>query len=61
MAMELNEHLHPDLVTRVPDLADRFRTASPFRFVAIDNFFKPELADRLAAQFPRFDEELAKN
>ncbi|NRB72659.1 MAG: 2OG-Fe(II) oxygenase, partial [Xanthomonadales bacterium] len=52
MAMELNEHLHPDLVTRVPDLADRFRTASPFRFVAIDNFFKPELADRLAAQFP---------
>ncbi len=59
--MNLSEYLATDLVARVPDLAHRFRHASPFRFIAIDNFFSPDLANQLAAQFPIFDEERAKN
>ncbi len=46
---------------RVSELAEAFATARPFRHVAIDNFFTPETARRLADNFPAFNDKLAMN
>ena len=39
----------------VDALATRFRDASPFRHVVIDDFLEASLAERLLAEFPAFD------
>ena len=45
--------------------ADRYRDAfvhaDPFKHVVIENFFEPEFAERLLADFPSFDTRLAIN
>ncbi|HUI76438.1 MAG TPA: 2OG-Fe(II) oxygenase [Bryobacteraceae bacterium] len=38
-----------------------FLNADPFKHVVIENFFEPAFAERLLAEFPRFDPQLAKN
>ncbi|HLN01120.1 MAG TPA: 2OG-Fe(II) oxygenase [Bryobacteraceae bacterium] len=38
-----------------------FLHADPFKHVLIENFFAPEFAERLLADFPSFDTRLAKN
>ena len=40
---------------------DSFVRASPFRHVLIENFFEPNFAERLLADFPVFDPALATN
>ena len=39
-------------------LRQRFRNASPFPFVNIDNFLEPSFAQEVAAAFPTFDDAL---
>jgi Rps23 Pro-64 3,4-dihydroxylase Tpa1-like proline 4-hydroxylase len=36
-------------------LVDEFNAAKPFRNVVIDDFFLPEVAEAIAAEFPKFD------
>ncbi|MBD8527136.1 2OG-Fe(II) oxygenase [Pseudomarimonas arenosa] len=38
-----------------------FRSAQPFRFVVIDDFFQSAVAQGLLAEFPRFDPQFALN
>ncbi len=38
-----------------------FLSASPFKHLAMEDFFEPSFAERLLAEFPRFDPELARN
>lgn len=39
----------------------QFRAAEPFPHLVLDDFLAPDFADKLLADFPRFDEERAKN
>ena len=41
--------------------ADTFRSARPFKHAVIDHFFEGPFAERLLADFPVFNPELAKN
>jgi hypothetical protein len=40
---------------------DAFLHASPFKHTVIENFFEPDFAERLLADFPAFDPALARN
>lgn len=61
MTASLQRCVGPGVLRNEPEYARRFATARPFRHVAIDGFFSEELAQRLAASFPAFDERLAIN
>lgn len=47
--------------TRLPELGRTFAAAKPFRHVVIDDFLEPAFCARLAAEFPPFNPELARN
>lgn len=49
------------LTAEVDSLAARFRDASPFRHVVIDDFLEASLAEQLLAEFPAFDPTRAIN
>ena len=55
------DFLSPQVVASVDTICERFNTASPFRHVVIDNFFKPEFCEKLLADFPPFEEKLARD
>jgi hypothetical protein len=40
---------------------DSFLHATPFKHAVIDDFFEPDFAERLLADFPAFDPRLARN
>lgn len=40
---------------KADELAERFRTAAPFKHAVIDDFFPPEACRRLSQEFPAFD------
>ncbi len=61
MTAEAPALVNPAVLDAVGDLAGAFATARPFRHVAIDNFFRPEVARELADRFPPFDARLAEN
>ena len=42
-------------------LSDKFRNATPFKHLCIDNFLEVEAAESLLRDFPSFDPEKAKN
>lgn len=44
--------LNPGVLAELDELASRFRDASPFRHVVIENFFDAPFAEQLLAQFP---------
>ncbi len=46
---------------RSPTLHDEFRSAKPFPHVVIDGFLRQDLCERLAEDFPRYDEEKFRN
>ena len=48
--MKLTRDIDWDLVTQ------EFRESKPFNHVAIDNFFLPEVAERISSEFPDFDD-----
>ncbi len=41
---------------RLPEISAAFLSALPFQYVIIDDFFDPEFAEALLADFPAFDE-----
>lgn len=43
------------------DAARKFQSAIPFNHVIIDNFFLPEIADRLSEEFPDFNDSAINN
>ncbi|HTT60447.1 MAG TPA: 2OG-Fe(II) oxygenase [Bryobacteraceae bacterium] len=53
--------LHPEIRSRVEDLARRFSTAQPFRHVVIEQFLEPAFCQELIAQFPPFETGDARN
>ncbi len=55
------DFLSPEVVASADAIGERFNTASPFRHVVIDNFFKPEFCEKLLADFPPFEEKLARD
>ncbi len=60
-AVPVSDMVSDEVLANVDALAHAFRTASPFRHVAIDGFFQPETAAGLLDAFPAFDEKLAMN
>ena len=61
MTGNLDRCLGPGVLRKEGEYARAFAAAQPFRHVAIDGFFSEDLAQRLAASFPAFDERLAIN
>ncbi|MDX1571222.1 MAG: 2OG-Fe(II) oxygenase [Xanthomonadales bacterium] len=59
--MELDAVLHPEVLARRQDLATAFQRRDPFRNVVIEPFFRPEFAQALVDEFPKFDEAAAIN
>ena len=48
--------VRPDVLARADQLHGSFVSAAPFRHVIIDNFLKPEVADALLGEFPKFEQ-----
>ncbi|MEE4174768.1 MAG: 2OG-Fe(II) oxygenase [Xanthomonadales bacterium] len=61
MTDKVQKAVNSAVLDQVGKLADDFQSARPFRHVAIDDFFQPEVARELADHFPAFDEKLAMN
>jgi len=53
--------LHPDVRSRIEELALQFSAAQPFRHVVIDPFLDPQFCQELIAQFPPFEAGDARN
>lgn len=53
--------IDPTVVARADELAERFRTALPFRHVAIEDFLDRGLCRRLLDEFPDFEKRHALN
>ncbi|HLH44373.1 MAG TPA: 2OG-Fe(II) oxygenase [Bryobacteraceae bacterium] len=55
----------PEISPEVAGQAERYRAqflaGRPFKHVVIENFFEAAFAERLLAEFPRFDPSLARN
>jgi hypothetical protein len=43
------------------DIAEKFRISYPFNHVIIDNFFIPEVADKLSEEFPDYNDPTINN
>jgi len=54
-------HISDSAQIEVDRLREAFLAAKPFKHIAIENFFEPAFAERLLAEFPNFDRDLAKN
>ncbi len=53
--------MNPAVISRAQALRLEFDGAQPFRHLVIDDFLDPQLCAELAAQFPAFDRDAAKN
>ena len=53
--------LRQEMIREEAAIAERFRTASPFKHVVIDGFLDPEFCRRLIAEFPPYDAEKFRN
>lgn len=51
----------PHVIADAPRYAERFARREPFRHVVIDDFFTPDYASRLLAEFPAFERGNARN
>lgn len=50
-----------EVMNRLPELRERFRTAKPFKHICVDEFFEPAAAEALLRDFPSFDPRKAVN
>lgn len=57
----MRQGVNREVINNATSLAERFRSAGPFRHVQIDNFFTAALSTELADNFPPFDNSLAVN
>ncbi|MEJ8566608.1 2OG-Fe(II) oxygenase [Elongatibacter sediminis] len=57
----LGREISSEVTGRVEAWRERFRDASPFRHVVIDDFFDGAFCSELVSQFPTFDERKAIN
>jgi len=57
----VTELINPDVERDADESARRFRGASPFRHVVIEDFFAADALARLCAEFPAFDPVFARN
>ena len=53
--------LDPTVTARADEYAAQFQQRDPFRHVVIENFFAPDHADRLLAEFPDFERGNARS
>lgn len=53
--LKIDLMIEPQHLTNAKSLGESFNRAKPFRHLVIDNFFKPEFAADLLAQFPAFE------
>jgi len=53
--------ISPDVIGNADAYRDAFLHADPFKHVVIEHFFEDSFAERLLADFPRFDPTLATN
>lgn len=53
--------LQPHVTSRVAQLRERYLSSRPFRHLVIDDFLDPEYCTELITEFPRFDEQRARN
>ena len=53
--------LDPTVVARADEYAAQFKQRDPFRHIVIENFFAPDSADGLLAQFPDFERGNARS
>jgi len=55
------DFLSPEVASSADAIRERFNRAKPFRHVVIDDFFRPEFCEKLLAEFPPFEEKLARD
>ncbi|MGA9333690.1 MAG: 2OG-Fe(II) oxygenase, partial [Rudaea sp.] len=51
----MNTIIDPSVLKNLDALSQRYAKAQPFRHVLIENFLEPDLAERLVAEFPAFE------
>lgn len=51
--------INKDILSQYSELAPRFQSSKPFKFLALDGFFETDAAEKLLADFPRFDSDKA--
>jgi 2OG-Fe(II) oxygenase superfamily len=49
------------VLKELPKLHERFTGAKPFKHVCVDEFLRPEIAEALLSEFPKFDSQKAIN
>lgn len=53
--------IRPEVLQQADEYARQFRSAQPFRHLAIGNFLDPALCQRILDDFPRFEDRYALN
>lgn len=56
MTGRYNSFINPAVLARFEEYAQAFATAKPFRHVVIDDFLRPEIAEKLLADFPHVED-----
>src|SRR5213592_1991214 len=53
--------INRDIQLQMLSLGEKFQQNTPFPHLVLDDFFRPDFAQRLLADFPPFDVEKARN
>lgn len=51
----------PGILARSDELRAEYQSAKPFRYLCLDGFLTPDMAERLRVEFPPFDPDRARN
>lgn len=57
MNMELDKIINPDYThpDKLPGLKQKFENAQPYRYLVLENFLQPDVADAMYEQFPKIE------
>ncbi len=57
----ISDYLNPTSIEQVEEFKRSFASNKPFKHLVMDEFFKPEFAEKMLQEFPQFETELAMN
>ena len=60
-SMDIARFVNPAVTDSTDELAERFRTARPFRHVVIDEFLTPSFCREICEAFPKFEDGASLN
>ncbi len=57
----IENYLNPTTIQQIDGLTRTFASNKPFKHLVMDDFFKPEFAEKMLNEFPQFEKKLAMN